>query len=1010
MTSSCRYRIALVALLVALAHASNLRAQSLVATITYPADGASNADLSLPIQWTSVDGAQAYYLYVGTVVGANDLVNSGETLQTSYLAAGLPLGQTLYARLWTRAGGVWRYVDSTFTVAASASLTAAVVYPPNGATNVDMSLPIQWAAVAGVQSYYLYVGTTAGAKDVVNSGEILRTSYLASTVPSGVTLYVRLWTRAANVWRYVDSTFTAAPSLVARISFPADGTTDADMSQPVQWTAVPAVQAYYLYVGTTVGAKDLVNTGETLQTTYLAGGLPAGTTLYARMWTRAGGVWRYRDSTFTAAPSASLTATITYPENGGTNVDLSQPVQWTTVAGAQAYYLYVGTSVGARDLINTGETQKTFWPASGLPSGRVLYARLWTKAGGAWRFVDSTFTAAPSPPVTATLTFPTDGQSGARLTGPVQWTSVSNAQAYYLYVGTTPGAKDLVDSGETLQTTLIVSRELPANQTLYARLWTRYGGVWRYVDSTFSAAPLSAVLTYPANAASAIDQSLPATWTTIPDTQTYYLYVGTTPGAKDLVDSGETPLTTLSIAGLPAGQTLYARLWTKLAGVWRYQDSTFTADLLAPTFLFPTDGAVTVDATRPFAWASPPNADAQHLVVGTTPGGADLFDSGTVSDTTATVGGLPPTGVLYARVASRVRGVWRHSDIAFTQEALPAGSSIIAPADGESAFDSVQPFEWSDVPLAHAYRLTIGTAPGAADVHDSGEIGVTRRFVPNLPVGTLFGRVQTQIGGQWVATDFTFTVAANSQSTAIQIKTALWATDLVRNMAPPDNRPFSWTPLAQTLGPRFDALCSDFADTLLDVLDQMNFQLTARRVAVAFNPARYDTHTLVEVLNGDTGRWMLLDPTFDLTATRAADGEWATADELSAATVAEQWDDISYVPLGALGTAYATSYYIDYPLLFANVYDAGQSLTNGVGNSILPFMDPVAMPSGDTPQAYAIRCAGVPTTELSLDGVPTAIDCGGVDGFSAVLLAGSITTTGSTDASTSVYRPKRFVF
>jgi hypothetical protein len=28
----------------------------------------------------------------------------------------LPAGQTLYARLWTRVGGIWRYVDTSFTV------------------------------------------------------------------------------------------------------------------------------------------------------------------------------------------------------------------------------------------------------------------------------------------------------------------------------------------------------------------------------------------------------------------------------------------------------------------------------------------------------------------------------------------------------------------------------------------------------------------------------------------------------------------------------------------------------------------------------------------------------------------------------------------------------------------------------------------------------------------------------------------------------------------------------
>src|SRR5512135_1131297 len=106
-------------LLLAGSFGARLDAQSsLTATLTYPIAGAVNADLTLPFQWTSVPNVQAYYLYVGTAIGAKDLVNTGEILQTSYLASSLPLGQTLYARLWTKVAGAWQYTDSTFTAGA----------------------------------------------------------------------------------------------------------------------------------------------------------------------------------------------------------------------------------------------------------------------------------------------------------------------------------------------------------------------------------------------------------------------------------------------------------------------------------------------------------------------------------------------------------------------------------------------------------------------------------------------------------------------------------------------------------------------------------------------------------------------------------------------------------------------------------------------------------------------------------------------------------------------------
>jgi hypothetical protein len=59
--------------------------------------------------------AQAYYLYVGRTVGADDLVDSGEIQQTSFGAAGIPRGKTVFARIGTKVGGAWRFTESSFT-------------------------------------------------------------------------------------------------------------------------------------------------------------------------------------------------------------------------------------------------------------------------------------------------------------------------------------------------------------------------------------------------------------------------------------------------------------------------------------------------------------------------------------------------------------------------------------------------------------------------------------------------------------------------------------------------------------------------------------------------------------------------------------------------------------------------------------------------------------------------------------------------------------------------------
>jgi hypothetical protein len=316
------------------------------------------------------------------------------------------------------------------------------------------------------------------------------------------------------------------------------------------------------------------------------------------------------------------------------------------------------------------------------------------------------------------------------------------------------------------------------------------------------------------------------------------------------------------------------------------------------------------------------------------------------------------------------------------------------------------------VPLARGYRLTVGTAFGAGDVHDTGEIHVTRRFVPNLPIGVpLFGRLQTKISGQWYATDFRFTVGANTVSAAVQIDSALWATDFVRMMAPSDNRPFGWTALARQVASQaqYNAFCTDYAATLLHVLDEMNIQTAARRLDLSFNATLFNAHTLVELLNLDTGDWILLDPTFSLSATRS-DGAWASAEDVSQATLAFDWYAISYVFLGAAGDAYARGYYADYPLLYVNVYHQGTPFVVGQGPSPLPYLQVATLPTSGSRDVYVVQCSGAASTEVLIDGTPRQLACNGVDATSTAFYASSVAAPAGTQPSFQLYRLQRFVF
>src|SRR5204863_8672322 len=201
-------------------------------------------------------------------------------------------------------------------------------------------------------------------------------------------LYARIWTKINSVWYPgTDISFTArkSPPCRSTLSQPAGLTPQptsalptVDLTNGFAWNTVPNAEAYYVYVGSTVGTHDLADSGEMTQTSYVPFDLPVnGETLYVRFWTKAGS-WRYLDYTMTAS-AAPQRARFIAPTNGATNVDLRQLLRWTSADGAQAYHLRIGSSVGASNYIDSGDIHQTsYWPCN-IPAGQPVYARIQTQ-------------------------------------------------------------------------------------------------------------------------------------------------------------------------------------------------------------------------------------------------------------------------------------------------------------------------------------------------------------------------------------------------------------------------------------------------------------------------------------------------------------------------------------------------------------------------------------------------------------------------------------------------------
>jgi len=511
----------------------------------------------------------------------------------------------------------------------------------------------------------------------------------------------------------------------------------------------------------------------------------------------------------------------------------------------------------------------------------------------------------------------------------------------------------------------------------------------------------------PSGSPGLVQQPVLFRWTGVPGADAYRLRVGTSPGSDDLLNVQGIPgdATRYRVVELPSLVPLYARVSVHRNGEWQQANARFTAARVAAEWLYPRPGSPDVALGRAFEWTWVPGATAFRVVIGTAPDLTDVLDQ-TVTGTQLLVGRLPTGRRLMARLSTQVRGHWYTRDSDFAVELGHRAPEPVHPLPGATT-DPQRPFEWAPVPLASGYRLRIESRDGGAPLYDTGLVRVARTFVPELPAGRmLLATLTTVYADRSVERSYNFQASRGEPDERGYVAAALTSTARLRALGAPAG---AWprTLLAEVTrehhmrGPG----CVEFAVALLRVLEQQHNALHARLLNTCLLGNYYDCHTLVELQLPGSGRWMLLDPTFAVTA-RLPDGRWASAADVSDAVRHQDWTRIRFVPLARDSMDWLRDYYIDYPLLFVSPFGEKRPRADR-GPSILRYYERVALPVSE-PGAYAVRCGPSNRAELVIDGRPTTVDCSGPDRLSAIRLASSI--DGSSRARLEVYRPRRYVF
>ncbi len=396
------------------------------------------------VNWDAVAGAQSYTVWAGGAgatagYGAENVYYSWQTSPTvtSLTLPLVPMPSTGAFTLFDEVNGTWNYTSAQWVPASTNLLGTStsdpayqgsagwesLIYPLNGATNVDPYKAFTWQGGNNTNGSTLVVGTSPGASNVFNSGTIQDTETIPAALSGGTlqvaglqpnTAYYARLTGPAGSNTPTDVSFTTGVGR-AHLIYPADYAQQINTTSPATFTcnSVQGALQYVLWLGSTPGGNDVsvgwpgLSTSSTIQ-------LYPNHIYYARMWTQeAAGTWEYADSRFSTY--TTNVAFVSFPANGELHATVSPQqsppgsatsavnIGWQTVSGATGYTLWVGTSPGAYNATNTyaySVTGNVAVATAALPAqNATYYVRLWTQKGSNWYFTDSVVSTYPQSPV-----------------------------------------------------------------------------------------------------------------------------------------------------------------------------------------------------------------------------------------------------------------------------------------------------------------------------------------------------------------------------------------------------------------------------------------------------------------------------------------------------------------------------------------------------------------------------------------------------------------------------------
>ena len=479
----------------------------------------------------------------------------------------------------------------TQTIVVNPSPAATLTSPTPGLSTIlgTTNVSFQWTTAVGATEYQLNLSAIAAGDTDLYTYKGTATAAVAAKLPgNGVKVYATLYSKINGAWLSNNYVYTESGiPTPATLKSPTPGlsTKLGTTNVAFQWTTGVDVSDYQLNLSAiAAGDTDLYSYKGTA-TSAVAAMIPAnGVEVFARLYSKINGVWQYNDYVYTESGTPTLAA-LTSPTPGLSTIlgTTSVQFQWTSGTDVSDYQLNLsGIAAGDSDLYTYKGTALSA-TASALPANGVkVYARLYSKISGTWLHNDYVYTEGGTP-APATLTSPAPGLGTilGTTSATFQWTAGIAVTDYQLNLSAVAvGDSDLYTYKGTALTA--TPPALPANGAeVYARLYSKINGAWQYKDYVYTegGTPTRAALTSPTPGLSTIlgTSGVVFQWTAGIGVTDYQLNLSAIAAGDSDLYLYKGPATSATAPALPAnGVKVYARLYSKINGVWQYNDYVYT--------------------------------------------------------------------------------------------------------------------------------------------------------------------------------------------------------------------------------------------------------------------------------------------------------------------------------------------------------------------------------------------------------------------------------------------------